>query len=222
MTDYRIRVGGEVREPAPRQSERVQDPLERSRHLRRPRLPRPRGMRPADPADRRQSRPLAIALGHDRPRIPHQRKLQPRSRRADRRGRRGEDHRADRHRSGQWRDHPGPALRGRPAVQAAPRFLPPGRALLAGNGAVRRPAHLDRDDLPQRARGRRPDLVRAGRRQGRAARPGNLLAWNNLDAIGEPNFHSIHQGMPVAAGVKYIITKWHRERPWLPSDMPTY
>ena len=51
---------------------------------------------------------------------------------------------------------------------------------------------------------------------------GNLLAWNNLDAIGEPNFHSIHQGMPVTAGVKYIITKWHRERPWLPTEMQTY
>lgn len=51
---------------------------------------------------------------------------------------------------------------------------------------------------------------------------GNLLAWNNLDAIGEPNPHTLHQGMPVIAGVKYIITKWHRERPWLYSDMPTY
>ncbi len=55
-----------------------------------------------------------------------------------------------------------------------------------------------------------------------APKPGNLLAWNNLDAIGEPNPYSIHQGMPVIAGVKYIITKWYRERPWLPSDEPTY
>ena len=55
-----------------------------------------------------------------------------------------------------------------------------------------------------------------------APQPGNLLAWNNLDSIGEPNFHSIHQGMPVTAGVKYIITKWHRERPWLPTDVQTY
>lgn len=45
-------------------------------------------------------------------------------------------------------------------------------------------------------------------------KPGNLLAWNNLDAIGEPNDQSLHQGMPVEAGVKYIITKWYRERPW--------
>jgi prolyl 4-hydroxylase len=47
-------------------------------------------------------------------------------------------------------------------------------------------------------------------------RAGNLLAWNNLDALGEPNMGSLHQGMPVEAGVKYIITKWFRERPWSP------
>ena len=43
---------------------------------------------------------------------------------------------------------------------------------------------------------------------------GNLLAWNNLDSVGEPNEQSLHQGMPVLEGVKYIITKWYRERPW--------
>jgi prolyl 4-hydroxylase len=53
-------------------------------------------------------------------------------------------------------------------------------------------------------------------------RTGNLLAWNNLDARGEPNFFSLHEGMPVTAGTKYIITKWHRERPWRYSDMVTY
>jgi prolyl 4-hydroxylase len=53
-------------------------------------------------------------------------------------------------------------------------------------------------------------------------RTGNLLAWNNMDAIGEPNQFSLHQGMPVEAGVKYIITKWHRERPWGYSSVPTY
>lgn len=45
-------------------------------------------------------------------------------------------------------------------------------------------------------------------------RAGAILAWNNLDAEGRPNHHSLHQGMPVAEGVKYIITKWYRERPW--------
>ena len=27
-------------------------------------------------------------------------------------------------------------------------------------------------------------------------RPGNLLIWNNMDAIGQPNPYSLHQGMP--------------------------
>jgi prolyl 4-hydroxylase len=45
-------------------------------------------------------------------------------------------------------------------------------------------------------------------------RAGNLLTWNNLDQFGEANMNSLHQGCPVTAGVKYIITKWYRERPW--------
>lgn len=47
-------------------------------------------------------------------------------------------------------------------------------------------------------------------------RTGNLLAWNNLDRYGQPNPFSLHQGMPVEAGVKYVITKWYRERFWNP------
>lgn len=49
-----------------------------------------------------------------------------------------------------------------------------------------------------------------------APRKGNLLIWNNLDEAGAPNMKSLHQGMPVLAGVKYVITKWYRERPWTP------
>ncbi|HEX5182818.1 MAG TPA: 2OG-Fe(II) oxygenase [Allosphingosinicella sp.] len=45
-------------------------------------------------------------------------------------------------------------------------------------------------------------------------RTGNLLVWNNLDEYGEPNVYSLHTGRPVEAGVKYVITKWYRERPW--------
>ena len=45
-------------------------------------------------------------------------------------------------------------------------------------------------------------------------RTGNLLIWNNLNALGEPNQFSMHTGLPVEAGVKYVITKWYRERPW--------
>jgi prolyl 4-hydroxylase len=45
-------------------------------------------------------------------------------------------------------------------------------------------------------------------------RTGNLLLWNNMDELGEPNDASLHQGMPVEHGVKYVLTKWYRERPW--------
>ncbi|HEY7809394.1 MAG TPA: 2OG-Fe(II) oxygenase [Allosphingosinicella sp.] len=45
-------------------------------------------------------------------------------------------------------------------------------------------------------------------------RTGNLLLWNNLDEFGEPNSYSLHTGMPVEAGTKYVITKWYRERDW--------
>lgn len=45
-------------------------------------------------------------------------------------------------------------------------------------------------------------------------RAGNLVIWNNMDALGAPNAGSLHQGMPVEQGVKYVLTKWYRERPW--------
>ncbi|HWH21859.1 MAG TPA: 2OG-Fe(II) oxygenase [Allosphingosinicella sp.] len=43
---------------------------------------------------------------------------------------------------------------------------------------------------------------------------GALLLWNNMAEDGTPNYNSLHQGMPVESGVKYVITKWFRERPW--------
>ena len=42
---------------------------------------------------------------------------------------------------------------------------------------------------------------------------GKLLAWNNLSEDGQPNPATLHQGMKVRRGAKYIITKWFRERP---------
>jgi prolyl 4-hydroxylase len=45
-------------------------------------------------------------------------------------------------------------------------------------------------------------------------RPGALLIWNNADAEGNPNEWTLHAGMPVEAGIKYIITKWYRVRKW--------
>jgi prolyl 4-hydroxylase len=43
---------------------------------------------------------------------------------------------------------------------------------------------------------------------------GKLLAWNNLRPDGMPNPATLHHGMKVREGTKYIITKWFRERPW--------
>lgn len=43
---------------------------------------------------------------------------------------------------------------------------------------------------------------------------GKLLAWNNRRPDGSPNPNTLHHGMKVRRGVKYVITKWYRERPW--------
>jgi prolyl 4-hydroxylase len=43
---------------------------------------------------------------------------------------------------------------------------------------------------------------------------GVILAWNNVLADGEINQNTMHAGLPVGAGTKYIITKWYRTRPW--------
>jgi prolyl 4-hydroxylase len=41
---------------------------------------------------------------------------------------------------------------------------------------------------------------------------GKLLAWNNLLPGGRPNPATLHQGMRVRRGTKYVLTKWFRER----------
>jgi prolyl 4-hydroxylase len=43
---------------------------------------------------------------------------------------------------------------------------------------------------------------------------GKLLAWNNRKPDGTPNVNTLHHGMKVRSGVKYVITKWYREKPW--------
>ncbi|WP_432280311.1 prolyl hydroxylase family protein [Stakelama saccharophila] len=43
---------------------------------------------------------------------------------------------------------------------------------------------------------------------------GKLLAWNNLRLDGTPNPSTLHHAMKVRGGLKYVITKWFRERPW--------
>ena len=48
-----------------------------------------------------------------------------------------------------------------------------------------------------------------------APRRGLLLAWNNMGVDGRPNLKTLHEGMPVVEGDKYIVTKWFREASWL-------
>jgi prolyl 4-hydroxylase len=43
---------------------------------------------------------------------------------------------------------------------------------------------------------------------------GKLLCWNNRLPDGAVNHATLHHGMKVRKGVKYVITKWYRERPW--------
>ena len=45
-------------------------------------------------------------------------------------------------------------------------------------------------------------------------KPGVLLIWNNAKTDGTPNLDTMHAGMPVIKGVKYIFTKWYRSREW--------
>jgi prolyl 4-hydroxylase len=41
---------------------------------------------------------------------------------------------------------------------------------------------------------------------------GRMVIWNNLALDGSPNPWTAHEGQPVEAGTKYIVTKWYRER----------
>ena len=43
---------------------------------------------------------------------------------------------------------------------------------------------------------------------------GVLLMWNNMLPDGRPNTRTIHAGIPVVRGVKYVLTKWYRAHPW--------
>jgi prolyl 4-hydroxylase len=53
------------------------------------------------------------------------------------------------------------------------------------------------------------------KRIGKTVQPetGKLLAWNNLLPDGRPNPATLHQGMKVRRGTKYVLTKWFRNRP---------
>ncbi|WP_347304270.1 2OG-Fe(II) oxygenase [Croceibacterium sp. TMG7-5b_MA50] len=43
---------------------------------------------------------------------------------------------------------------------------------------------------------------------------GKLVCWNNHRPDGTLNPATLHHGMKVRKGVKYVITKWYREKPW--------
>jgi len=43
---------------------------------------------------------------------------------------------------------------------------------------------------------------------------GVLLVWNNMAPDGRPNTRTLHAGMPVAQGVKYVLTRWYRAHAW--------
>jgi prolyl 4-hydroxylase len=43
---------------------------------------------------------------------------------------------------------------------------------------------------------------------------GRLVCWNNRRPDLSLNAATLHHAMPVRKGLKYVITKWYRERPW--------
>jgi prolyl 4-hydroxylase len=43
---------------------------------------------------------------------------------------------------------------------------------------------------------------------------GRLVGWNNHRPDGSLNAATLHHAMKVRKGLKYVITKWYRERPW--------
>ena len=45
-------------------------------------------------------------------------------------------------------------------------------------------------------------------------RRGMLVGWNNRRPDGSLNADTLHHAMRVRKGLKYVITKWYRERPW--------
>ncbi len=43
---------------------------------------------------------------------------------------------------------------------------------------------------------------------------GKLICWNNRLPDGDVNPATLHHGMKVRRGTKYVLTKWYREREW--------
>lgn len=53
-----------------------------------------------------------------------------------------------------------------------------------------------------------------------APRPGDAIMFRNVDAEGAPDPMMRHSGEPVARGVKWLATRWIRERPFSPWNGP--
>lgn len=66
--------------------------------------------------------------------------------------------------------------------------------------------------LNQECAGGETEFVRLNRR----FRPvtGMALIWNNLLADGSVNPQTLHHAHKITAGVKHVITKWYRDRPY--------
>ena len=45
------------------------------------------------------------------------------------------------------------------------------------------------------------------------ARAGDAIVFENVDAEGQPNPDAVHAGLPVTRGVKFLASRWIRERP---------
>ncbi len=43
---------------------------------------------------------------------------------------------------------------------------------------------------------------------------GKLICWNNRRPDGSVNPNTLHHGMKVRRGTKFVITKWYREKEW--------
>jgi len=43
---------------------------------------------------------------------------------------------------------------------------------------------------------------------------GKVLAWNNRHPDGRLNIATLHHATKVRKGMKYVVTRWYRERPW--------
>ena len=209
--------------PAGRASPGVlQDPVEGPRHLRRARLPDAEPNAKGDRADRCRPLPFATAVADPRSRVPDQPQLQHGPEGSARPPDRGQAQRPDGDPARAWRDLPGPALPDRPAVQAASRFLPHraspiGRrwSAAAASGPGPRWSSSTRPKAAARPSSRKPGS--RSRRAPAICSPGTIST-----RMGEPNPVSMHSGCPVTAGVKYVITKWYRERPWIYTDTRTY